>query len=109
MADAGLNRVVITDDGRSGLNFAWLSLNVNEQAAYRAALIRTGVSSPATSAELSALTVQADRIESLVDYLRGDDAKEGTSFRVRRDGVMGPIVNSTPWLQSPVVAARYTD
>lgn len=108
MADEG-NRVVITDDGRSGLNFAWSSLNVDEQAAYRAALIRTGVSFPTTSAQLSALALQADRIESLVDYLRGVRTKEGASFRVRRDGVMGPIVNSTPWLQSPVVAARYTD
>lgn len=109
MTKAGTSRTIITDNGDTGLVFDWASLNVDSQAPYRAAMLGLSLSQQPTQAEREALSAQASRAENLILYMRGDDSKEGASFRVRSNGVMGPIVNSTPWLQSGLVAARYTD
>lgn len=109
MTDAGASRTIITDNGDTGLVFDWAALNVDSQAPYRAAMLGLSLSDSPTDAERTALTAQANRAQNLILYMRGDDSKEGTNFRVRSDGVMGPVVNSTPWLQSGLVAGRYTD
>ncbi len=109
MAEVGTNRVVITDDGRQGLNFDWAGLNGDAQVRYRAALLGLGLTASPTSQEIDAINGQSTRIQHLIQYLRGDRSQEGVSFRIRRDGVMGPIVNSTPWLQSNALSARFFD
>lgn len=110
MTAAGTGRVIITDNGQTGLVFDWAGLNVPAQVPYRAAMLGVSISSPVpTEDQIAAVNAQASRASRLIGYMRGDTAHEGTSFRVRRDGVMGPIVNSTPWLQSGQVAGRYTD
>lgn len=51
----------------------------------------------------------------LVAYVRGNTSLsgvplDGNFYRSRGEqGVMGPVVNSTPWLQDRQAAARYTD
>lgn len=109
LAQAGTSRSVITDNGQVGVLFDWASLNVSSQEAYRAAMLGLPLSDPPTDSERAALSAQASRAEDLILYMRGLTSKEGTSFRRRSDGVMGPIVNSTPWLQSGQVAGRFTD
>lgn len=107
MAKAGNARTVITDDGRNGLVFDWASLNTEAGQPYRAALLGIGLSSPVTASEQNDLTAGATRLENLINYVRGGT---DASYRTRKDGgVMGPIVNSTPWLQSNAIAGRYTD
>jgi type IV pilus assembly protein PilY1 len=40
--------------------------------------------------------------EILVNYLRGDYTHEGsTKLRERKDNILGPVVNATPWIQTP--------
>lgn len=109
MTDAGLSRSIVTDNGVTGLVFDWASLNVPDQKAYRAALLGLPLSLTPTEAQLNALTAGADSAEKLVNYVRGLNTHQGSLFRVRNNGVMGPIVNSTPWLQTPTVTARFTD
>jgi len=111
MTTLGNGRTVVTDNGQTGLEFTWASLNVPAQAPYRAAMLGMALTEPPTDSELATLTSQASRAEKLVAYMRGnpDSADQGSLFRVRSQGVMGPIVNSTPWLQSGKVAARYAD
>lgn len=109
MAGVGTDRVLITDDARQGLSFDWAGLSGDALVNYRAALIGLGVSAPPTPAEVTAVNGQGTRVRNLIDYMRGERGQEGLSFRIRRDGVMGPIVNSTPWLQSSTTAGRYSD
>lgn len=111
MTAQGTGRTVITDNGQVGLPFIWSSLDVPEQAPYRAAMLGLALSATPTQEQLNALTAQASRAEKLTLYMRGqqENVGEGTLFRVRSKGVMGPIVNSTPWLQTGQVAARFTD
>lgn len=106
MKDAGAGRTIITDDGRRGLDFNWTSLQVDAQRPYRAAMMGLTLSDPPTPDQLADLQAGAHRIQDLLAYMRGGS---DTTRRVRRDGAMGPIVNSTPWLQSAAVSARYTD
>lgn len=111
MTALGNGRTVITDDGQSGVLFTWDSLNVPAQIQYRAAMLGLPLDETPTPAQLAALDSQASRAQKLIAYMRGssENTDQGTLFRVRSQGVMGPIVNSTPWLQNGKVAARYTD
>lgn len=109
MTSAGLSRSIVTDNGVTGLVFDWPSLSVSDQVAYRAALMGLPLSEPPSAAQLTALAEGAGTSEKLVNYVRGLNTHQGSLFRVRNNGVMGPIVNSTPWLQSSEVTARFTD
>lgn len=109
MQTAGAGRVIITDDGRAGLMFDWSTLNTDPYMPYRAALLGLSLSSPAgNEAEQGAVSAGANRIQALMNYMKGGD---NATYRTRKSdgGVMGPIVNSTPWLQSNTAAGRYTD
>ena len=89
------SRVVITNDGNVGK--AWRSTS-SFSSAYMDAL--RGVS-PAVTPVLT--TTQAAQ---LIDYLRGDDTHEYPAgiWRDRISNIMGSVVNSSPWLQSPPIA-----
>lgn len=107
MTKAGNARTIITDDGRNGLVFDWASLNTTAGQPLRAAMLGLPLSPEPGQAELDALSAGGERVQGLIDYVRGGS---NTAYRARKDGlVMGPIVNSTPWLQSNAIAGRYTD
>jgi len=94
-------RQVITNSGSQGLAFDWAALG--NQADYLAAVL--GVPPETTLTE-----AQRNRVRDLIGYMRGESTREGQLFRVRSaGGIMGPIVNSTPWLQDAKAGARYTD
>ncbi len=106
MKDAGSNRTIITDDGRAGVYFDETSLGVDEQLAYRAALLGMTLSASPSDEEKASVALGTTRVKELIDYMRGGS---NLAYRERKDGAMGPIVNSTPWLQSSELAARFTD
>jgi len=106
MKDAGNSRTIITDDGRAGVYFDETSLGVDALLAYRAALLGLTLSASPTNAEVANVAAGASRVKELIDYMRGGS---NDAYRERKDGAMGPIVNSTPWLQSSELAARFTD
>lgn len=106
MKAAGTGRTIITDDGRAGVYFDETSLGADAQLAYRAALLGLTLSASPTDLEEAKVAAGASRVKALIDYMRGGD---DAAYRKRRDGPMGPIVNSTPWLQSSELAARFTD
>jgi len=57
-------------------------------------------------------SVQASDAADLIAFVRGSDAQEGVGRKFRdrgTDEVMGPLVTSSPWLQNPNAAARFTD
>lgn len=99
-------RQVITNDGFSGKAFVWGStgLGITSTPGYVRAL--TGAAATATTLTPEQAQLGAD----LVAYMRGSNVGEGVSFRARETGnLMGPVVNSTPWVQDSQTSARYTD
>lgn len=102
---AAASRQVITNDGFTGLPFQWgaAGLSIGTTPSYVQALL--GTTSDTT------LTAQQSQFGSdLVAYMRGTRVSEGTTFRSRGlTTVMGPVVNSAPWVQDTQAAARYTD
>lgn len=98
----GASRQVITDDGGTGLNFTWgVGISATLTPSYVQALV--GATQATTAA-------QNDFAEQLMAYMRGANNSGGGVFRPRgEDKVLGPIVNSAPWLQDTQSAARYTD
>lgn len=107
---AGGNRKITTQVAGAGVDFQLVNASTANTA--DDALLRTllGLSSTTT------LTAkQRTTGAQLVAYVRGNTNLAGVSldgnlYRSRGEqGVMGPIVNSTPWLQDRQAAARYTD
>ncbi len=99
-------REVITNDGFSGKAFVWggTGLDITTTPGYVRAL--TGASATATTLTPEQAQLGAD----LVAYMRGGNTGEGVKFRAREAGnLMGPVVNSTPWVQDSQTSARYTD
>jgi type IV pilus assembly protein PilY1 len=90
---AAAGRQVITNNQTSGIPFTWPSVSASTNAAYLTLL--------KGSAPLS--DAQAER---LVAFMRGDRTVEGTfGIRTRNPvNIMGPIVNSSPWIQDRPVA-----
>jgi type IV pilus assembly protein PilY1 len=97
-------RQIISNNQTTGISFDWATISQTANAAYRG-LIR-GASTDA----------QAERV---VSFVRGDASVEGSNgirTRVRvpyavnptDPGILGPIVNSSPWLQD-VPSARFSD
>lgn len=102
--DKGNSRNIITNNGNAssaaattsgGFPFRWPSL----PSAYQTLM---------TSASTNKLSTTNAGL--VVDYMRGDQTKESasTGLRVRNDNILGPVVNATPWIQSPP-AAYYTE
>jgi len=103
-----VSRQIITNDGLSGLPFQWATtgLSIGTTPAYVRALLSI------TASDTSTLTAQQNQFGSdLVAYMRGTRKPlEGTTFRNRGvNSIMGPVVNSSPWVQDTQAAARYTD
>lgn len=99
-------RQVITNDGFTGKAFVWggTGLGIDATPDYARAL--TGAAATATTLS----TAQAQLGADLVAYMRGSNTGEGVKFRAREAGnLMGPVVNSTPWVQDSQTSARYTD
>ena len=86
-SNAGTNRQIITNSGGTGLAFRWGSL----PAAYKTQM---------TTASTNTLT--AVNAEIALNYIRGDQSREGpTGLRERGNNLLGPVVNATPWVQGP--------
>lgn len=99
------NRVVISNLGQVGVPFTSDMLSGTSGQPYLNALL--GLSS-----EQTATTAQRQQAEALVNYMRGVRSEEGSRFRSRGpdgQGIMGPVVSSTPWVQDHRFAARYSD
>lgn len=86
--DSGASRRIITNGGNSSASavaFRWASLPVGYQAQM-------------TTASLNVLS--ETNAQYVVDYMRGDQSKEGPNgLRARGDNLLGPVINATPWIQ----------
>lgn len=88
--DAGDTRSIISNDGKNGVAFRWSALPEN----YKSQV--TTESTNKLSNTNAALAVS---------YIRGDQSQEnGIGFRQRGKNLLGPIVNSSPWLQQRPLA-----
>ncbi|MBT9609572.1 MAG: hypothetical protein IV110_05970, partial [Aquabacterium sp.] len=105
LTDAGGSRKIITQVAGVGADFALVSDGADNDS--NNALLRPLLGLSATD---TIGTTQRTAGIRLVNYMRGDASFAGTLFRARGEqGIMGPVVNSTPWLQDSQAAARYTD
>lgn len=82
----GENRQIITNTSSgTGISFNWSSLDTD----YKSHLTQESTN------KLSETNAQI-----ALSYIRGDTSKEGlTGLRIREKNLLGPIINSTPWLQ----------
>lgn len=87
--NGGATRAIITNSGNgsaAGVAFRWASL----PAAYRTQM---------TTASTNVLSTANAQLA--VNYIRGDQSREGLNgLRQRDSGLLGPVVNGTPWIQS---------
>lgn len=105
LTDAGSSRKIITQVAGVGADFALVSDGADNDS--NNALLRPLLGLTAT--DTIGATQRTAGIR-LVNYMRGDASLAGTLFRARGEqGIMGPVVNSTPWLQDSQAAARYID
>ena len=92
-ADAGNSRQIITNYGNgagAGTPFRWTNL-------------ATGYQIQMTTNSRNMLSVT--NAQATLSYIRGDQSNESASqLRERGVNVLGPIVNSTPWQQTPPAA-----
>lgn len=83
--DQGESRQIITNDGTRGAPFRWDSLSADWKTQ-----LTTASTNPLSSAHAQAT----------LNYIRGDQRAEGNrGLRERMDTLLGPVVNSTPWIQ----------
>jgi type IV pilus assembly protein PilY1 len=88
---AAASRQIITNNQASGIPFTWSTVSAN----------------PAYLTLLKGSTPLSDaQAERLVAFMRGDRSVEGTfGIRTRNPvNIMGPVVNSSPWIQDRPVA-----
>ena len=105
LTDAGSSRKIITQVAGVGVDFALVSDGADNDS--NNALLRPVLGLSATDTIGATQRTAGTR---LVNYMRGDTSFAGTLFRARGEqGIMGPVVNSTPWLQDSQAAGRYTD
>lgn len=91
LKDQGDSRAIVTNDGVAGVPFRWTSLSDR----YKTQMMT------ASTNQLSSTNAQL-----ALNYIRGDQRKEGTyGLRERGDNLLGPIVNSTPWVQQRPLAS----
>jgi type IV pilus assembly protein PilY1 len=86
--DKGNNRAIITNSGNgsgAGVAFRWDSL----PSAYQTLMTTTSTNKLSVANAKLALS-----------YIRGDQSLEGLNgLRQREGGLLGPVVNGTPWIQ----------
>ena len=83
--DKGGSRQIITNSGSTASAFRWDSLTTS----YKVQM---------STSSLNKLTEANAQL--VLDYLRGDQSKEGPNgLRVRGDNILGPVINATPWIQ----------
>lgn len=86
--DRGNSRRIITNSGNSSTS----------ASAFRWASLPDGYKSQMTTASLNVMSEA--NAEYVLDYLRGDQSKEGPNgLRARGDNLLGPVINATPWIQ----------
>lgn len=104
-ADQGNDRSIITNEastagGGQGFPFRWSEINASAsaRAAYKVQM------TTASTNPLSAANAQL-----ALNYVRGDQSLENstTGLRVRGSSLLGPVINSTPWLQTRPVGNFY--
>ena len=84
-SDQGNSRSIVTNNGTRGAAFRWVALS----DAYKTQMTTVGT---------NRLTEANAQIA--LNYIRGDQSKEsGHGLRERGDTLLGPVVNSTPWVQ----------
>lgn len=87
-ANAGADRAIISNVGNgngAGVAFRWASL----PAAFKTEM---------TTASTNVLSTANAQLA--VNYIRGDQSLEGLNgLRQREGGLLGPVVNGTPWIQ----------
>jgi type IV pilus assembly protein PilY1 len=92
-ADAGNSRQIITNYGNgasAGTPFRWASL-------------AAGYQTQMTTSSRNVLSVANAQVA--LSYVRGDQSNESAlQLRERGENVLGPIVSSTPWVQTPPAA-----
>jgi type IV pilus assembly protein PilY1 len=90
---AEASRQIITNNQTSGIPFTWPSVSGSGNTAYLNLL-------------KGSLPLSDPQAERLVAFVRGDRSVEGTyGIRTRNPvNIMGPIVNSSPWIQDRPVA-----
>ena len=89
--DQGDSRAIITNDGPIGTAFRWASLSPGYQ----------GQMSTAGTNKLSAANAAI-----ALAYIRGDQRQEnGQGLRERGASLLGPVVNSSPWVQQRPMAS----
>ncbi|MDF1483651.1 PilC/PilY family type IV pilus protein [Ramlibacter sp. H39-3-26] len=82
--DQGASRTIVTDWAGVGKDFIWAALPDD----YKTRM-----------ASINSLTEANAQLA--VNYIRGDQTKEGVNgLRIRGDSLLGPVVNATPWLQA---------
>lgn len=98
--DNGNSRKIITNNG----NASSAAATTSGGFAYRWASLPAGYKTLMTTSSTNQLSTTNASL--VVDYMRGDQTKENasTGLRVRTDNILGPVVNATPWIQSPPVA-----
>ena len=83
--DQGSSREIITNEGAAGVAFRWDAL----PDAYKVQMTTAGTNK-----------LSASNAQSAVAYIRGDQTQESArGLRERGKNLLGPVVNSTPWLQ----------
>lgn len=86
-ANGGAGRNIITNSGGTGVPFRWASL----PSAYKTQMTTASTNS-----------VSSTNAEIVLNYVRGDQTKEGANgLRERGSNLLGPVVNGTPWIQGP--------
>lgn len=87
-SDGGNDRAIITNSGNAssaGKPFRWGSLP-------------SDYITQMTTASTNKLTT--GNAQLALNYIRGDQSKEGLNgFRQRESGLLGPVINGTPWIQ----------
>ena len=88
--DQGDSRQIMTNDGVRGVPLRWASLS----EAFQTQL------TTASTNKLSAVNAQV-----ALAYIRGDQSREASNgLRERGSNLLGPVVNSSPWLQQRPMA-----
>lgn len=91
-ADSGNSRSIITNFGNgttAGMAFRWA--NIAAAAGYKTQMTTSSVN-----------RLSDANAEITLNYIRGDQSNEAaTRLRVRGTNGLGPVVNSSPWMQSP--------
>lgn len=87
-SDGGSGRAIITNQGNSataGVAFRWGSLPED---------YKTQLTTGSTN------KLSEDNAQLALNYIRGDQTLEGLNgLRQRESGILGPVINGTPWIQ----------